>query len=195
MVKNSNLGDELVPCLNRFKSVSHLAIGGQALTEDGFKAIDLPRLTYLDVDECKGFNDAALEAMIEKYPSLLSLSIAATSVTTNGIDQIARLKRLWSLRLSSLEISQENVRLLSGLPVSKLDLTGCRMKPEALLELRRMRSLRYLNLYTNSGADEQNVAAIWEEFPPGRLEIVNSLGRKGKNFDDLKNFSKFLGPE
>lgn len=194
-VTNSNLGDEAVPYLNRLKSLSHLDLSGQRLTEAGFKAIELPRLKRLIVDDCKGFNDTALEAVIEKYPSLSSLSIAATDVTADGINQIARLKGLRSLRLSTLEVGPENIRSLSGLPVSVLDLTGCRMNAKALLELRRMRSLRSINLYSISGADDQTVGAIRQAFPPGRLQIVNSLGQKGKGLDGLSNFTELLGQE
>lgn len=194
-VKYSALNDESVPAINKLRQLTHLDVGGELISERGFKALDLPVLRVLYVDECKGFNDAALDAIIARYPDLTSINIASTSVTEDSISRLAGLKHLIYLDLSTLPVSARNIRDLSTIALQKIDLTGCPMTSQALLELRRIKTLTSISLSANTGADKETLAAIRRAFPPGQVDIANYISREGKDIGEAASLSEFLGPE
>ncbi|MCA9801787.1 MAG: protein kinase [Cyanobacteria bacterium HKST-UBA02] len=194
-IKYSALDDEAITVINKFRQLKHLDVGGESITERGFKSLDLPVLRVLYVDECKGFNDAALDAIIARYPDLTSINIASTSVTESGISRLAALKHLIYLDLSTLPVSAGNIRDLSAIALQKIDLTGCPMTSQALLELRRIKTLTSIALSANTGADKETLAAIRRAFPPGQLDIANFISREGKDIGEAATLSDFLGPE
>lgn len=130
---NVAITDEGLSVLSSIDSVDTLDLRGCSnITQKGLKNLIRPKpkfpyLQYLNLSDCNGINDEALEYLLP-YSNLGQLYLANSGVINgSGLNYIAQLKQIWRLDLQGLnKLREQNVYKLVELPYLRvLELAGC----------------------------------------------------------------------
>lgn len=194
-LKKTRLGDEAIPAINDLKALTRLDLSCLDISTAGFKKLDLPKLRALYVDECKHFDDSDLEYIIRRYPHLRLLNVSSTPISEKAVSSIRRLKDLETLEVAGLKISERNMRDLSNLKLTKLNLTESKMTSEAVLIARDFKTLRCIELAVNTGVTREVVEKIRDAFPKDRIDITYYEGETIQQMEGIRSVSDFLGGE
>jgi serine/threonine protein kinase len=146
----TSLSDSDLKVIAKINTLTWLRLNGTAITGSGIRNL-APlgnTLKRLDLDSCKGIDDSGLAAIIETLPNLDKLYVGSSSVTPKAIPSLTKLTGLKTLWLSSLDVTDEEIKALSsGLQFELLDLSDCKKITDKTLEyLMPQRRLAYLEL-------------------------------------------------
>lgn len=194
-LKKTRLGDEAIPVINELRGVTRLDLSCLDISTAGFKKLDLPKLRSLYVDECKHFDDSDLEFIIRRYPHLRLLNVSSTPISEKAVSSIRRLKDLETLEVAGLKITEKNMRDLSHLKLTKINLTESKMTPEAVLIARDFKMLRCIELAVNTGVNREVVEQLRSAFPKDKIDITYYEGETIQQMEGIKSVSDFLGGE
>jgi hypothetical protein len=138
----TNLGDSSMKPLGTMTRLKRLGVNETGITDEGVRQLkDLKDLEWLRLDDNK-VTDACLET-VKGFPNLQVLFLNnTTGFSDKGMKEVARIKSLRELRLSTWELSRitdAGIRELRALPnLETLSLgTGSRISEEAADELRK----------------------------------------------------------
>ena len=133
--------------LGNITTLTRLDLGGaRALYDRDLENLSrLPNLATLNITGCKLISDSAMP-YLSTIKSLRTLNLSGTSVTSNGLAQLAQLPELHDLNLSNTVIDDQGVSVLITLPLRKLDLSKTRITGAGFVKLGQMKSLSELTV-------------------------------------------------
>ena len=157
-VTGAGLGD-----LNGLTRLSELSLAETAVTDDRLaslaaittlRTLDVSRtqVTGAGVDHLKGLpmfgtlklnrtkvTDAEL-TRVAAIESLIDLDLSHTAVTDAGVPALKSLTRLQSLNLAGTKVTGQSARLITGLGLRRVDLTGVPLGVDEFITLRNAQS-------------------------------------------------------
>ncbi|GIL60222.1 hypothetical protein Vafri_14808 [Volvox africanus] len=123
----TQVGDEGLAHLVTLTCLTHLDLGGcTSLTDAAASSIQqLTALQVLSLHNCVQFGNAGLAVLVAApLPSLASLTLSYTAVTTTGLSSLSALSSLTQLSLDSCSVGDAACRVLRRLPcLASLDLS------------------------------------------------------------------------
>ncbi|GLI70788.1 hypothetical protein VaNZ11_015655 [Volvox africanus] len=123
----TQVGDEGLAHLVTLTCLTHLDLGGcTSLTDAAASSIQqLTALQVLSLHNCIQFGNAGLAVLVAApLPSLASLTLSYTAVTTTGLSGLSALSSLTQLSLDSCSVGDAACRVLRRLPcLASLDLS------------------------------------------------------------------------
>ena len=185
-LRGTKITDSTLQLLNRLTSLESLDIGFAQVTDSGIGQLALQNLRELSIGGNK-LTDAGLQC-VREMPALTSLDLSgeqrtdsglwSVSLTESGLDAIATLKNLRSLRLNGEAVSARGLEKLKTLTrLERLDLQGCpRLNDDVVPILASLPALRIVDL-TASKVTEQSLAALRKSKP--QLQVIAASFRPG----------------
>ncbi len=165
---------QVAAAVNKDPFAQRLELGGSLIGNDALRSVlKLSSLRVLGLENCPNISDAGLgllnalpylqqlnvsgnrnitdKGVATLFPlRLLTLSVAHTSLTDVGVNYLRRLRSLEYLDASDNGITDKGVRLISTMPLKRLDLAGEQTVTNNGFEaLENMKSLRALVLDSN----------------------------------------------
>ncbi len=140
--------DEMLALLPTFSNLHYLQLNGEGVSSAGFAHLsELGQLWHLDLSSSDGVDDSVLKHL-KSLHQLESLNLSHTSITDDGIGELAGLTALQSLHLDGTSISDVGVARLKQLPqIRRLSLGYCEISDDGLRHVLQMSGLNYLDLY------------------------------------------------
>lgn len=112
--------DEAIAWIATLPKLEDLNLLRTPITRAGIQSLSAKRLKKLNVDDCSGMDDSAVDE-IAKMKSLEFLHVGKTKITDVGLAKLARLESLKDLILNDTQVSDEAVRKLQqSLPMVKI---------------------------------------------------------------------------
>jgi len=185
-LRGTKITDSTLQLLNRLTSLESLDIGFAQVTDSGIGQLALQNLKELSIGGNK-LTDAGLQC-VREMPALTSLDLSgeqrtdsglwSVSLTESGLDAIATLKNLRSLRLNGEAVSARGLERLKTLTrLERLDLQACpRLNDDVVPILASLPSLRIVDL-TASKVTEQSLAELRKSKP--QLQVIAASFRPG----------------
>lgn len=165
----TNIKDADMKMIAKMKNLVWLRLDNTGITSDGIRNLEPldDRFRQIDLDACKNIDDKAIAYIVEYFPNLRSIQISDTAVKKQGLKDLAKLKHAEYLWLSSLPVSDEDVKAYSQLNLLGLDVSSCKkLTDESVRVLVPKKRMQYLEL-TNCPRIHSEVAAAWESAHPG----------------------------
>lgn len=172
-LSKTNINDTDLKKIADIKTLRWLRLNHTNITRSGIANLAPLKviLSKLDLDSCKGINDEAISYIVQNVPNLESLQITETSVRSKGIKELSKMKNLKRLYLTSLPITDEDVKAISTLNIEFLDLSCCaKLTEETLNILSPHKNLKYLDL-TNCLLINSELVEKWKKARRGTTVI------------------------
>jgi Leucine-rich repeat (LRR) protein len=153
------LGDEWANLLSQLNTLEELQVVNydRPLNDTDLQELSkLKNLTRLDLtDKANGVTDAGLAA-IASLKSLTSLSLSEASLSSDGLAQLAELKRMQRLRLHSLRgIVGGSLSWISQLQgLQELEISGTALNNNDLESINKLSQLQNLLVWNASGSGD-----------------------------------------
>lgn len=130
----------------------------------------LPRLRRLSVTNCNGIDDGIVESLAA-MPFLESLDISGTSFAPASLPRLAAVKRLSTLSIARLNLQDEQMPLLSELPVKTIVVSSNHALTETgISTLAKNKSLRQIDLRHCENVSAEQLRALRRKYP--KIEFV-----------------------
>lgn len=112
--------DQSLEWISQLPKLEELNLLRTPITRAGIQSLTSKRLKKLNVDDCSGVDDSAVDE-IAKMKSLEFLHVGKTKITDTGLAKLARLEGLKDLILNDTQVSDEAIRKLQqSLPMVKI---------------------------------------------------------------------------
>jgi len=112
--------DQAIAWISPFPKLEDLNLLRTPITRVGIQSLSAKRLKKLNVDDCSGVDDSAVDE-IAKIKSLEFLHVGKTKITDAGLAKLTRLESLKDLILNDTQVSDEAIRKLQqSLPMVKI---------------------------------------------------------------------------
>ncbi len=167
----TNVTDADMKFIAKMKNLVWLRLDNTGVTSDGIKNLEplKDRLGRIDLDACRKIDDKAIACIVDYWPNLRALQISDTSVKKQGLKDLVKLKRVDTLWLSSLPLSDDDVKSISQLNLVGLDVSCCKkLTDESVKVLIPKKSMQYLEV-TDCPLIHSEIARAWERAHPGAL--------------------------
>ncbi len=197
VIDGTKMRDQDVETICRFRKLEVLGIANTKITDKGLaKLVGHPKLDDLRVGGPL-MNDRGLEVLC-KMDKLQSLTVRdAPDVTAGGIAKLKAISHLRSLNLSNLGVGSEILKVVSGFKhleglevydnqfaedafkplaashIKEILLRRTRVCDENLVDIGRIRSLRYLGLENTVGFTQEGLAKFRNEHPKVEVSMVH----------------------
>ncbi|MCA9802872.1 MAG: protein kinase [Cyanobacteria bacterium HKST-UBA02] len=127
--------------------------------------VSLPRLKRLSVTNCSGIDNGIVK-YLAAMPVLESLDISGTSFAPASLPGLAAVKRLSTLSVARLNLGDEQMHLLTGLPVKVLVVSSNHaLTGGGIGTLAHNPSLRQIDLRHCQNVTAEQLRALRKEFP------------------------------
>lgn len=138
-----------------------------------FESQDSHQLSFTAVSMRNQFDDAQLAKLEPVMDLIVSLDLASSKVSDEGVKLLAEAKSLRMLRLSESGVTDASLDLLAGLPeLESLNLYGTAVSNEGVMSLAGLPNLKHLYLWQTQ-VDEAGADALRKAMP--ECEIVMGL--------------------
>jgi uncharacterized membrane protein/mono/diheme cytochrome c family protein len=100
------------------------------------------------------FNDAAISLLIPISEQIVWLKLGRTKITDAGMKEISKLKNLNRIHIEYTAVSDNGVRMLTGLPyLTYINLIGTKVSDQGLKDIVRMKSLKSVYVWKTAASD------------------------------------------
>ncbi len=146
-LRDTNIGDESIKFINKIENLTYLDLQESLVTDEGIEQLSskLP-LEHLDVKSLRGLTNRGLKYIIRTYPKLNLLSISSSGINGEGVRLLPSLHQLGILRISGLELVDDDIVNISTLKLRSLDISNNPITDRSLDMVRKIATLRSLNL-------------------------------------------------
>lgn len=175
-LSSGNVDDEGLEALPGMKVTKLWAADLENVTDRGLAAICKLPLRMLNLDANKNFTPAGL-SKLQEIKELHNLSLKNADLTSEGLEQIGKIKTLVSLYLSGNKtIGGSGLGFLTGLNnLQILTLGDTNLQPSDLKTMSKMKNLWYLIIAGNRSLTDDDVIQLIESCPRLRILDVNDL--------------------
>ncbi len=118
-LNSCKISDSGLDTVAQMSGLNELDFGKTGVTAKGFEKLKHLKLAAILVESCKTFDDKCLAIIAAQWPTLTSLTVSDTRITSKGIQSIGKLNQLTSLAMSMLPITDADMEPIFHL--SKLE--------------------------------------------------------------------------
>lgn len=144
-LSSTNITDVAMYQVSRYPKLKTLILADTGITTEGLSLLKNQReLTFLNVGACKNLDSRSIELIIKQFPNLVLLGIPDLSYKITNLSALEKLHSLRALYISNL--SNQDLKEISKLKLYSLSLYSPDITDDALEELYKMKTLKFLEL-------------------------------------------------
>jgi len=190
-VSTTSANDETMKLFAEMGSITWLKLASTNITNQGLKNLAPlgKRLKRLNLDTCKQIDEEGLKFIIETFPNLEWLNIGDTRITKASLKLLPKLKHLTRLGLSTMDLRDDDLKVLYPLKLELIDLTNNRALTDKTFTVLKDMPLGHIEMVCTQ-VSQQGIAK-WEGEHPG----ARVIGGEAQQAEKIIDSGLFTMPE
>lgn len=185
-LRETTLGDEIVPYINEMKDLQLLDLRATRITNAGVLKLK-PSKALVDLNLCdqKTVSNSGLAHIVKAFPNLVSLGLSNTSVTGEGLKQL-KLLRLTSVALAVLKLTDADMETIARLGPQRIEVESNPITDKGLDALLKIPKITYLSVEFCDKISMKKLHEFAQKYP--RIAVREPFPKKDEIDDTMEFF-------
>lgn len=171
VLRETRLGDSIIPYLNRMKSLQSIDLRSSLVTDKGIERFEVfPEVTFLDLGFLTNVTDASIPHVKRAFPKLNFLILKDTRVTGNGLKKLLPI-RLDNIIVTDLHLTDADVDTIISMQPRRITLEENPITDKGLEKLKRLPDLQHLSVENCNNVSSKKLAELRKTFPDLKIRV------------------------
>ncbi len=169
VLRETHLGDEIIPYINEMKQLERLDLRHTSVTDKGIRDLEFsPNIRYLCLSYCTGVTNASIPILVKVFPNLDDLLLSTTGVNAKGLRLLKPLK-LQRIVVTGLNLNDDDVDVLVDLGIPDITLESNPITDKAIDKLKKIPNLTHLSVEFCKTISDAKLAELKELNPQMKI--------------------------